>query len=1455
MQLDPIDPQLNRPGLPGGDGGPPPPPGGEGRLLPVPSGTRMMTARLLTFIPSSLLLLLLGLGMVIAATAPPPTPPAGSPAYTTSYQLGAAVGPIILMLIVAATVRGGAKGFLNRGERIGLLVLTGLLVSCVGFGAIAGLAGSATGPVSARQIVVAIISAVYLVLGVLMLVGISMMPSSRLLKQPNAEVAPPRVLRPLGWGIIGVAAMTVLGSFGVRASVQPAPTSPATTPAPVRTTPSGVTVPDLVQFEDGADVEFREFNFALSRPSSPWVDFRGMPDAAVGFQRRRPEVVATVIAEVGASGGPEVIADAVEANFRAGAESVRRILRSPATLAGYPAIRVRSEGRISGLDILYETVATEINGFSYQLIVFGNRSDAPRLREVSDEFVAEFRLLDPERRADPVGVAALVPIDRPDLGLEQPGTPDAQWSALSADVFGIDLDWIAMGDGQTTVGVTGVRLDGSLDGLEFTLEEALQSFAWDFEVELDASVAPLDPAEAVDDVLLAGSDRAVRFTTERIVDGSRWSEHFDLLRRGERVLFRHISWPPGDDVAEAASTALLGTFVWSEPGPAVDGHAARQARLAADIAEVRSRNGRPDRALEAAVRAAQAAPDQVEFAVDEAWLHVELSRFDDAAAAITRIAGVRPDDPDAHEAVAWLMREIGRTAVATEAWARAFELGLRNDEALASWVDDLIASGAVGTTDGQDAARSAIDRFAIAPDGTDILMARARILESEGRTDEARATIAERLARPPYDPVAGGRLVSMAYDHGAWHDVIDAANALITNDGDGALTWYLKAIAEVELGRLDDAIASIDRAIEIDPGSERLADARQWILRSRGESDTSAIARVIEPVPLPAGFTPGPLDEAWLDAARASHGAAEEWMLTSIAFEPGERLRTTRRVRSRVLAERGRDRLGTRLLGFDAGFERLHVNSVVVTDPDGTSREIPASELLLRAVEDDGTPGDDFEVTIPISGLRAGSVIDAMWTRESLSAPDRLPYDRYGLASTLPMGTAAVTIDTDAPLDVIAYNGAVEVDSVAGTRIWRADRSDALIVERSSPPLGTWMPGLAVSGAGATWADEGREYLGDIADRLVPTEDVAAIVTRETAGLDDPRDIVSALARFVQSELRYRAVAIGPRAWRPEPVDVVLSRREGDCKDHSVLLHLLLREAGIESRLGLVRLEEPMEPSLVDSAQADHMIVAVTGLGEDVFIDATDKYVDPLSPVPYFLDDTVVLRLDPDEPRLVRTPAFSAPGERLDVTRRVEIEGDDLTVRERIEFGGFGGGPIRHWLADIDSERRPAALDSFLAGLVDHPIDDVAVTATGLDDPRETVTLELEYRVRGAIDDAGDRRVFDLPAPWATFMLEVPHSDERRTAYRQPIPTAIAVETTVELPSGVSIVGPASSERFDGPLWTGSSATALDSEQGRFGVRFSAESIAGLVPADRYSVMEANTRAAIDALRGPFVLE
>jgi transglutaminase-like putative cysteine protease len=118
---------------------------------------------------------------------------------------------------------------------------------------------------------------------------------------------------------------------------------------------------------------------------------------------------------------------------------------------------------------------------------------------------------------------------------------------------------------------------------------------------------------------------------------------------------------------------------------------------------------------------------------------------------------------------------------------------------------------------------------------------------------------------------------------------------------------------------------------------------------------------------------------------------------------------------------------------------------------------------------------------------------------------------------------------------------------------------------------------------------------------------VAAVVAQIRAQGGPVQQQALHALQYVQEQIRYTSISIGPGAFRPADPEKVLERRFGDCKDKALLLVTMLRELGIEADVALVNSNSGriLHETLPTPYAFDHAIVRAA-IGPAVYwLDAT----------------------------------------------------------------------------------------------------------------------------------------------------------------------------------------------------------------------------------------------------------
>jgi hypothetical protein len=105
----------------------------------------------------------------------------------------------------------------------------------------------------------------------------------------------------------------------------------------------------------------------------------------------------------------------------------------------------------------------------------------------------------------------------------------------------------------------------------------------------------------------------------------------------------------------------------------------------------------------------------------------------------------------------------------------------------------------------------------------------------------------------------------------------------------------------------------------------------------------------------------------------------------------------------------------------------------------------------------------------------------------------------------------------------------------------------------------------------------------------------------------DPGELITLALRFVQDEIRYQGLEEGKGACTPTEPLIVLHRRFGDCKDKTLLLHMLLKHMGIDSTPVLVHSSrgKNLPDALPNPSLLNHVILSVSCDKDQYWLDTT----------------------------------------------------------------------------------------------------------------------------------------------------------------------------------------------------------------------------------------------------------
>ena len=706
------------------------------------------------------------------------------------------------------------------------------------------------------------------------------------------------------------------------------------------------------------------------------------------------------------------------------------------------------------------------------------------------------------------------------------------------------------------------------------------------------------------------------------------------------------------------------------------------------------------RALELAGRSCELEPsvDRCLFAASLAEERAEIMRFVDAAERV-----------DAHHPRVLLTRaSLAASGPGSERALRLYEAipqdTVEGTTAMAERVSLLSSLGLRRT------ALALVELGAARNPGTE-RWARLRtgVLEALGRTDAVHAQQEAILALRHDDFDIRRALVLDALlrsdaDTAMAH--VDAMRRIAPDDA-GAIRYAAEVLDG--LGREDDAIAAYRDNVEMTPDDATAHVALGRALLRYGQRDAAAAS-------LRTALALRPQDAATRELLEHLHPAErpDERFAT-----PTEEILARRRQRSRwpvtvlhdlrvasvyenglgsefrqlvvqVHDEEGARRWRSHSIVFDPDSQWVDVRLARVYRADGTVRESTGSSVRSLTGGSYRVYYDTQALVVGFPALEPGDVVEIRYRVDDVSHRNVFA-DYFGDLTLLGGFDPIVKLEyvlltpvtralyfNDPGIADLRHEQRTEHD----VRVDRFERSDVAAVrsERSMPGVTEIVPYLHVS-TYRTWEDVGRWWWGLVQDQLRPDETLGRTVEELVRGAPDTRTKVERIFAWVVRNTRYVGLEFGIHGFKPYRVTQIVRRGFGDCKDKASLLYAMLRLAGVDARIALVRTRGngDIGESPASLAVFDHAIAYVPEL--DLFLDGTAESSGSTE-LPAGDQGVTVLVVGPDGAALRRTPVL--PPNRDHRERRLTVDLSSDGIR-----GGRGRGARRGRLGGVVSVDLP----------------------------------------------------------------------------------------------------------------------------------------------------------------------
>lgn len=347
-----------------------------------------------------------------------------------------------------------------------------------------------------------------------------------------------------------------------------------------------------------------------------------------------------------------------------------------------------------------------------------------------------------------------------------------------------------------------------------------------------------------------------------------------------------------------------------------------------------------------------------------------------------------------------------------------------------------------------------------------------------------------------------------------------------------------------------------------------------------------------------------------------------------------------------------------------------------------------------------------------------------------------------------------------------------------GRRVLLFERRDAPArapVEPFPPRDAELAPQVAFT-TGRSWEAVARRY-AEIVEGRLRGSDLAGIAGR-VAPPGTPRAAAARLlTAWLHQNVRYTGLEFGEAAVVPAPPDETLGRRYGDCKDLSLLLVGLLRAAGHDAHVALLRTQWfEVSPDLPGLGEFDHAIVRVDG-PEPIWIDPTDPFTPP-GRLPPPDEGRLALVVRPGTRGLTATPSSTSGENRSRSVREVFLAelGRGRLVETRELTGSLAAG-YRAARARATEPDERAALERY-ATAVFKAERYVGGEVRGGDEPGTPLAIRVEVDGSEVVQTGDDDAVFPVtPDPIFSDLPDFLRGEDESGGEGRPAPGRAAPRT------------------------------------------------------------------------------
>jgi len=489
--------------------------------------------------------------------------------------------------------------------------------------------------------------------------------------------------------------------------------------------------------------------------------------------------------------------------------------------------------------------------------------------------------------------------------------------------------------------------------------------------------------------------------------------------------------------------------------------------------------------------------------------------------------------------------------------------------------------------------------------------------------------------------------------------------------------------------------------------------------------------------------------------------------------------------------------------GFDPHHETLEFHRLLIHRNGEVIDRLNDQEFKVLQREEDHEKqlyDDTLSAIAVLEDIRSGDVLEYAF---SIQGKNPVFEDHFYWTLTtsysVPVGVihGVLRHPAEDPVNILQHvtQSEVAVTTEGATKIhrWIIEQPEPLPSEGDLPPEFDpwgWIEATSFQSWGdvASWARKQYVIPDVLPDAL---RDASAKIATEK---DRESQILAAL-RFAQDEVRYLGIFDGVHSHKPYPLETIVKRRFGDCKDKTLLLVSLLRHLGFEAWPALVNTD--YGAAISDWAPSphafDHLVTVVRHENEIHWLDPTASYQRGSLSSLFFPDYGHALVLNQEEGKTVSLTPVESQGFTEAKTRITEVFrlpdylGEAKLEVESIYHGGDADS-MRSYFASSSRAEIQRKYVNYYSGTYE-VIESARDFELEDDERKNIITVREHYHIPQIWEEHPvdpERFQAEFPSKYTYNEVEIPSTKKRSMPFAINHPVDVTHRLEVHMPAPIN---------------------------------------------------------------------